>query len=275
VILCFRCLALGWVLLWSGLPLYAAAVSLVGMPDRFESTPVVPAVFGNRKQAFDLAIDNAAAQSGALWAQLFQVSGDLSVSIGALIPLQDTVALVGAPSQRLRISLTIPDVKQRAEILVRLSLVHAGSPGMPIALGGFRLEVFPLSITKELTNLLQSGTGGPTPVVLFGKGRKFRQFLTSVNVSFDDAGATIPDRFEPNRVYFGEATATASLPSTQEMATAHTVIFSPDVSLPPGIYIEQKASGAVIQVTLPLLENLADDPRNQLALIKVIHLLSL
>jgi hypothetical protein len=269
-----RCLVLGALLLLNSLPVGAATVLLLGLPGRVESTPAIPAVFGHREHQFNLEIDDATAQSGALSAELFQVSGDLAVPLGAAIPLQDTLALTGAHSQRLRITLKFPDVKRRAEILARISLTQPASPATPIRLGEVRFEVFPATITKEITDLLHPGADGSTPIVLFGAGRKLHQFLSSIHLPFDDAGTAMPERFEPNRLYFGEATTTDSLQPTQDMSATRTVIFSPDESLPPGVYIEQKSPGVLIRVTLPLLDNLIDDPRAQLALIKIIHLLT-
>jgi hypothetical protein len=258
---------------YTSFPLDASTVRLVDLPGRLEAEAPIPAVFGNRDQGLDLEIKDATAQSGALSAELFQISGDLAVPLGTAIPLQNAVTLTGGPSQLLHVSLKFPNIKQRAEILVRLSLIQP-APAPPMQLGELRFEVFPSAITKELTDLLQPGADGTTPVVLFGAGRKLHLFLASVRVSFDDAGLGLPDRFEPNHFYFGEATKTDPLEQTQEMGAARTAIFSPDESLPPGFYTERGPSGVFIRVTLPLLDNLGDDPRAQLALIKIIHLLS-
>ena len=51
-------------------------------------------------------------------------------------------------------------------------------------------------------------------------------------------------------------------------------VFAPDLSLPAGVYAEQTPEAVFIRVTLPLLDNLNDDPRAQLGLIKIIHLLT-
>ena len=50
--------------------------------------------------------------------------------------------------------------------------------------------------------------------------------------------------------------------------------FAPDENLPPGIYLDRWGPGAIAHVTAPLLDNLADDPRAQLALTKILMLLS-
>lgn len=253
----------------------AATVALVGLQGYVEPASPLPALFGNREQGIDLDVGNAAPQSGPLVADLFQVSGELSMPLAANVRVQDVVTLTGAPIQRLHVSIKFPAVKQRAQILVRLSVGGTAPSAAPTVLGDLRFDVFPVSVTKELTDLLQPKSDGSVPVVLFGAGRKLHAFLGSIGVRFDDAGLELPDRFEPDRLYLGEFPSAKVVVPTQEMANAaHVAIFAPDPSLPAGIFTERQGAGVFVQVTQPLLDNLSIDPRAQLALVKVIHLLN-
>jgi len=250
----------------------AATVQVAGLQGYIQAAPVIPAVFGNREQGIDLEVHGASPLKGPLVADLFQVSGELALPLVANLRLMDSVSLTGAPFQPLHVSIKFPDVKQRAQILVRLSI--GGAP-MATALGDLHFDVFPVSVTKELTGLLQPGADSSVPVALFGPGRKLRVFFGAIGVRFEDAGLHVPGELEPKRFYLAEPAPGQEIPVTQELKnTARVAIFAPDPSLPPGIYAEHQGSGVVVQVTEPLLDNLGVDPRAQLALIKVIHLLN-
>jgi hypothetical protein len=112
-------------------------------------------------------------------------------------------------------------------------------------------------------------------VVVFGPGQKLRHFLTGLRVLFEDGGTDTPDRFDPNRLYFGELATDEQFQQAQDhSAGARMALFSPDESLPVGVYAERSHSRIFVHVTSPLLTNLNDDPRAQLGLIKIIHFLS-
>jgi len=264
----------GLLLLSAACGFGAASVRLADFPGRTEPAPLLHAVFGNRAQTLDLEIDNAAPSSGDLVADLFQTSGELALPLARGIHVQDAVTLDGKGPQTLRISIKFPNVQKRAETLVRFSLVSRSSTTVPVQVGDLRLEVYPASITKELEDLLKPRTDGTIPAVLFGAGRKLQSFLALAKIPYDVSGIDLPDQFEPNRIYFGEAAHEESYSITQEIRQrVRMAVFAPDQSLPAGVYAEQAPDAVFIRVTLPLLDNLNDDPRAQLALIKIIHLL--
>jgi len=249
------------------------SIQLVGMEGRSSPAAVnLPAVFGNKEKEVDLEINGVTVSSVSLHADLFQISGTLAMPLAKDIHLQEGLTLSTPPPQRLRVSIKFPNVKQQAEILVRLSLAK-NAPDKTAALGDLRFEVFPTSVTKELTDLLQPKSNAKAMV--FGPGQKLRHFLTSAHVSFEDGGSDTPDRFDPNRLYFGELSTKEQFQQVQDRSNgAHVVLFSPDESLPAGVYSDRSNPGIFIQVTSPLLDNLDDDPRAQLGFIKIIHLLS-
>jgi len=266
----------GCLLAWSISPsLDATTVEVVGLQGYVEPALPPTSVFGNREQGVDLDVSNAAPKSGPLMADVFQVTGELSMPLATNVRLQDAVTLTGAPSQRLHVSIKFPDVKQHAQILIRLSIRGTPPQTTPALLGDLHFEVFPNSLTKQLADLLQPRPDGSVPVVLFGAGRKLHVFLGAIGVRFDDAGNDCPETFEAGRLYLGEmASAQGAVPTQEMVNAAHVAIFAPDPLLPAGIYAESRASGVFVQVTQPLLDNLSIDPRAQLALIKVIHLLN-
>jgi len=255
--------------------LAADAIHFVGLEGRVEPSSRLPAVFGNREQGLNLEMDGVTAQAASLRADLFQVAGGLAMPLAKDIHLKEALTFSNTSPQHLRVSMKFPDVKRRAEVLVRLALIQSAPQSGPIQLGELRFEVFPSSVTKEMTDLLQPKPDSSAQVVVFGPGQKLRHFLTGLHVPFEDAGTGTPDRFDPNRLYFGELTSDEQFQQAQDQgAGVRLVLFSPDESLPAGVYAEQSNSGTLIHVTLPLLDNLADDPRAQLGIIKIIHLLS-
>jgi hypothetical protein len=252
----------------------ADAVRLVSMEGRVQPAAPLPAVFGNCEESLDLEMETAAAQTASLRADLFQVAGSLAMPLMKDVHLQNGLTFSGASPQRLRVSIKFPDVKRRTEILVRLELLQNVPQAIPLPLGDLRFEVFPASVTEELTDLLRPKPEGAPHVVVFGSGPKLRHFFSSLQIPFEDAGTGAPDRFDPNRFYFGELATDEQFQQAQDRsAGARLVLFSPDESLPAGIYAERSNSGVLIHVTSPL-DNLNDDPRAQLGFIKIIQLLS-
>ena len=251
----------------------AESVRFVGFAGREPAPGTAPALFGNREQEIDLEIDGAASPSSTLSADLFQVAGTLAMPLTKNLVLQKGLAV--ADISRLRVSVKFPDVKQRAEILLRLALISDADPSKRTALGDLRFQVFPPSLTRDLTDLLQPPSDLSQPLVVFGPGRRLRQFLAGLHVRFEDAGEDVPSNFDPSRRYAGEITGDNPFQVIRDRsAGARVAVFSPDDTLPPGVYADRTGSGALVQVTAPLLDHVADDPRAQLGLIKIFRLLS-
>ena len=262
----------GMLILPISLAFAAPSVQFGAMVGRISPDAAVPAVFGNREEGFSIKIDGVGAQSASLHADVFQVADKLAMPLSKDIHLQEGVTFSGTSSQYLWTSMKFPDVKARAEVLVRLALIQNGTAD---SLGDIRFEVFPASVTKDLTDLLQPKGDSAASVVVFGPGPKLRHFLTSLHVPFEDGGSDSPDRFDPNRLYFGELTSDEQFQDAQDHgAGARLVLFYHDEALPTGVYADRSSAGALIHVTSPLLDNLNDDPRAQLGLMKIIHLLS-
>jgi len=257
----------------SALP--AASVQFIGLQDQVEAAPSLPAVFGSREQGCDLAIAGTGPQDGSLHAASFQISGELTMPLQADIDLKDGISFPDGSPQKVHVSIKFPEVRQRTEILYRLSLLPSGPGAKAMPLGDLRFEVFPPEITKELGDLLAIKPDHPPLAVLFGPGQKLRHILASLHVPFEDNGSELPDNLDPSRLYFGELNAEEQFQQVQDRgAGARIAVFSPTESLPSGVYSDRSSSGISIRVTTPLLDNFNDDPRAQLALIKIVHLLS-
>jgi hypothetical protein len=248
-----------------------ASVRFVEFEGTLPATAMPAATFDNRTRTIQIEVDGGAGEIGSLRADLFQVAGALALPLAKDIELQKNVAL--GEMTRLRISLKFPAVKRRTEILARFNL-DPGNGQAAHTLGDLHFEIFPASTTKDLTALLQTADG-TARVELFGPGHKLRQFFASLHVPFEDGGEGVPDNFESSRLYLGEFMDAAQFQEIQDRApTARILVFAPDESLPPGAYLDRNGSSIMGHVTAPLLDNLADDPRAQLALTKLLTLLS-
>jgi hypothetical protein len=251
------------------------SVRLLGLADRTAPTPQNPAVFGNRDEILELEIVADATQNASLRADLFQIAGSMAMPLSKRLHLRDGLAFSGASPQRVRVAMKFPEVKERAQILVHLSLFPSGPQAAAISLGDLQFEVFPSDIARELAALLKPKENEASLATIFGSGHKLRDFFATLRVPFDDGGESVPDRLDPARYYFVEPSDDhQTQDAVDRRAGVRLVVFAPNESLPLGIYAERSTAGAFIRVTLPLLDDLRTDPRAQLGLIKIIHLLS-
>jgi hypothetical protein len=251
------------------------SAQFTSLEGRFQPVPPVPVVFGGHQQKVNLEIKGVTMPSASLRADLLQVAGSLAMPLGKNLDLQDGISLSDPSPHSLQVSLKFPEVKRQTEILVRLSVIDPAKPSNAISLGDLRFEVFPASLTKDLGDLLPAMPDGAPRLVIFGSGQKLRHSLTKLHVPFEDGESDLPDRLDANRFYMGELATSEERLSAQDRSTgAHVVLFVNDDSLPPGIYADRSSTGVLIKVSLPMLDNLTDDPLDQVALMKIIRLLS-
>jgi hypothetical protein len=272
--LCFPWLVGIILLFWPAHSSLAAdEVRLVGLEGRAQPSITNLAVFGGREQELNLELETPKIQSGFLRGDLFQVAG-YAMPLVKNIKLKDGLNFSDTPPYKLQVSVKFPEVERQAHMILALALFS--QPGAsPVHSQLLRFEVFPGSVTKELTDLLRSKADGSAQVVVFGPGQKLRHFFGGLHVPFEDGGAALPDRLDADRFYLGElATNEEQLSAQDRGAGARLALFANDDSLPPGIYADRSTTGVLINVSLPMLDNLTDDPLEQLTLIKIIGQLS-
>ncbi|MCE0497335.1 MAG: hypothetical protein LV481_05240 [Methylacidiphilales bacterium] len=251
----------------------APSLRLLTIEGRDEGPEPVPAVFGNSVQGFDVEIAGVNASGASLHATPFQVASGMTMPLGPDLDLMDGLTLTDAAPQKVHITLKIPAVSRKAMIVYRLSIVAKAAAPSPI--GEFTLEVFPASLTTDLADMLRGYPNASPLVVVFGTGHQVRPVLTALHVPFQEGGLSVPSHFEVGRFYFGELEKDEQFQQARDRAAgARLVILSPDDRLPPGVYSEQSPSCILIHVTSPLLDHFDADPRKQLALIKIVRLLS-
>jgi hypothetical protein len=251
------------------------SAQLISLEGRIQPGSPVLAVFGGNEQKLNLEIKGLTMPSASLRADLLQVAGILALPLARNLDLQDGISFSDPSPHFLRVLLKFPKVQRHAEILVRLRIIDPANPSNPIRLGDLRFDVFPTSLTKDLSDLLTVAPDDAPRLVLFGSGQKLRHSLTELHVPFEDGGSGVPDRLDANRFYIGELATNEERLIAQDRSTgARVALFANDDSLPPGIYADRSRTGVLINVSLPMLDNLTDDPLDQLALIKIIRQLS-
>jgi hypothetical protein len=251
----------------------APSLRLLTIEGRDEAPAPVPGVFGASTQGFDVEIAGINATGVSLHTMPFQIAGGMAMPLGPDLDLMDGLILADAAPQKVHITLKIPAVSRQAKIVYRLSIVAKAAAPSPI--GEFTLEVFPASLTTDLADMLRGNPNAEPLVVVFGTGHRVRPILTALHVPFQEGGLSVPSHFEVGRFYFGELDKDEQFQQARDRAAgARLVILSPDDTLPPGVYSEKSSSGILIHVTSPLLDHFDADPRAQLALIKIVRLLS-
>jgi hypothetical protein len=227
------------------------------------------AVFGGTEQKLDLGIGGIDLKQATLHGDLFQVAGSLAMPLGKSVKIPGPVDLPGEA----RFTVSFPEVKSEAEILLRLSAVNPAGAALP--LGEMHFAVFPRELTSQIVSLLSPLPNGDTRLVVFGTGRKLRPALQALHVPFEDVGDELPGRFAPERIYFGDiATHDEQQQAHDRSQGARIALFSSDDSLLPGVFENRGADGTFILVTLPVLDTLPNNPRAQLVLLKVIQSLT-
>jgi hypothetical protein len=247
----------------------AGPVVAVNPVEAAPTVPQPPAVFGGMTRKFDLNVDGFDLKNASLHVDLFQVAGRLAMPLGkTVVPGQ-----VDFPG-RVTVSVNFPPVKSETDILARLSATNPSNP-TPVAFGELRFAVFPNDLAKQIAALLPPLPNDEKRLVVFGAGNSLRPALTTMQIPFEDGGADVPGLFEPGRIYLGDVTTRDAQQQAQDRGLGSRIaVFSVDDSLPPGMYTNRAPNGAFILVSLPVLGHLADDPRAQLVLLKVIQSLT-
>jgi hypothetical protein len=233
------------------------------------NAPQPPAVFGGATRKFDLNIAGFDLKNASVHVDLFQVAGRLAMPMGKTV----VPGNIDCPG-RVTVSVDFPPVKSETDILLRLSATNPSNP-TPVAFGEIRFAVFPNDLARQIATLLPPLPNDQKRLVVFGAGTRLRTALEAMHVPFEDSGADIPAVCEPARIYLGDVTTRDAQQQAQDRSPgARLAAFSVDDSLPPGMYANRAPNGVFILVSLPVLDHLADDPRGQLVLLKVLQSLT-
>jgi hypothetical protein len=235
-----------------------------------ENSSLPPAVFGGADRKFDLVITNITMPGATIHADLLAYAGKLSMPLGKSVSLSGT----NLPG-RIQFSLALPEVKRETDMLVHLSakdFAHAA----PVILGNLPLVVYPRDLAKQMASLLPNLPNGDKRLVVFGGVQELRRALQALHLPFEDAGPDLPGRFVPERIYLGDVKNREAEDNAHDRSEgAKLAVFADDDSLPPGIYMERDpGAGVYLLITLGFVDSLTDNPRSQLAFLKVLQSLT-
>ena len=244
--------------------LFAATTATAGEPQA-ESGKETLHVFGGQPAKLELSVDAPIGSKAELRASLFQMAATLAAPLQKNIPLGDEVSFATQTHKRVTVSLPIPDVKRKTQIVAAIEVKGAGDWH---AAGHVDLIVYPRdSLKSELLDAV-----GATHLEAFGNDKRLGSFLESQQVKTDDIGDDLPDRPKAGHLYVG----TAKAAELSQWFTVHSawegnlVVFCGDSELLPGAFVEIRGRGHLAKVTLPLLDNLATDPLSQKTFIAIL-----
>ena len=139
-------------------------------------------------------------------------------------------------------------------------------------IGSARFRVHPDDLAAPLRaweiQLQKSGAA----VGLFGRSIALRAFFKAAKIPFEDFGEALPPPAR-RRVLVGETTPEALeawLRRLPPEAEGRLVAFVSPPGAMPGVYFDKSNEVSLAKVTLPVLENLAQSPLSQSALVEIL-----
>jgi len=207
----------------------------------------------------------AAAGTRITWThELFLTSSSMAVPFEKFSPLtrvagEEDTHVLWLPDVR------APEVKQRTEMLLK---ILGQTEGNESTCANIRLFVFPLDMAKPLKELVSGGIR----LAVFGKSNAIRTFLRVNRIAFTELGDEIPRQVDRGLFVAGDIDSRKLddwLKHLPKGAFIRLVAFTRDPWSIPGAYVQAQSGSVICKVTLPILENLASDPRSQAAFVEL------
>jgi len=233
-------------------PVVAREVILLGAPDAREATPSL-AVMSGGSLTLDVVIPSSLDRS-KVSVGLWQTSGGLALSLGK------DIALDAVPDEHgiTQVRLEFPKVERKARVLVKF--FSSDEPRK--ALGQAQVQVYPPFDWAPLSRKLKKD--GPH-ILIFGENEALRAFFKNREIDFSDNGEDPPDRLDGDTLVIGFLPAKAWRDGKDRFSAdgGRLLVFVADAEAPPGVYTQPAGAGVITKVTLPVLAQLAQDPRSE------------
>ena len=234
--------------------------------------PPIMHVFGGQPAKIDLGVETPGGSPVEIQADLYQKGQSLVVPIKKEIPVARAVHSDENQPFHSLISWTllVPEVKRETEMIACLRIKTISGEWTPA--GQILIKAYPQGFAMEPLVAFSKERG----LHLFGENKRLRAFLNAQKMEFDNVGdglAELPMKPEDKGIYIGEATSNdledwlAVHPAWQ----GNIVVFCPDSSLLPGVFVTTQSGFQTVKVTLPLLDNLSSDPRSQKTLLEILN----
>lgn len=206
-----------------------------------------------------LHLDLRGTKPGIIGVRLFQKTQGLAmplgkeIEIGRFLPQSDHHSFIT--------TLCLPITEKRLE-LVGILLAHQEEKVFEI--GHISIFVYPEDLSKPLKALSQK-------IVVFGERNEIRSYLQKRGVAFREGGPFLPSKVESGNIYIGDASSQeVQAWSPKETGSSQVVIFTKDENLWPGVYQTNEVSFIRRKVTLPLLDNLDQNPLSETTFVSLL-----
>ncbi len=165
--------------------------------------------------------------------------------------------------------LPIPEVKRETQFVARLRTKSGDGPWL--SSGQIYITAYPRDFVKTALAAVCKAR----PLRLLGESSRLHAFFKAQNVPFETAGEglnALPANGGPE-IYFIESDA-ANL--TDWLAAnphwkGNLVAFCPDAPLLSGVFVTRQDGLHLAKVTLPLLDSLSSNPRNQKTFLEILE----
>jgi hypothetical protein len=165
--------------------------------------------------------------------------------------------------------LPIPEVKRETQFVAGLRTKSGDGPWQPS--GQIYLTAYP----KDFAKTALAAVCKTRQLRLLGGSSRLRAFFKAQQVPFEDAGDglnALPSNGGPE-IYLIESDAAeltdwrASHPHWK----GNLVVFCPDAPLLPGVFVTMQNGLNLAKITLPLLDALSSNPRNQKTFLEILE----
>jgi len=247
----------------AGLAAGLRAEEIVVLGTRTEREPVL-AVASGGALTLRLLLP-ASLKSSGLSAYLWQVADAVTLPLAKGRPLAEQATAPDAQGVS-TVRVGFPGVKRKTQVLVKFFATEEPSE----EIGRARVWIYP---PADWAPVMRKFKEEAPRLVVFGESATLRAFLKQRGVAFSDQGEGVPEKLETGMLAVGELSAKAWSESKPRLAAegGRLIVFVDDAAGLPGVYTTANGTGAVTQVTLPLLGGLAEDPRAESTFLQIIE----
>lgn len=204
-------------------------------------------------------------KSSGLSADLWQVAEAVALPLEKGLSLSEQATAPDAQGVS-TVRVGFPEVKRKTQVLVKFFATEEPSA----EIGRARVWIYPPADWAAVRRKFKEET---PRLAVFGESATLRAFLKRRGVAFSDQGEGVPEKLETGVLALGELSAGAWRESKPRLVSqdGRLIVFVDDAAGLPGVYTTANGTGAVTQVTLPLLGGLAEDPRAESTFLQIIE----
>jgi hypothetical protein len=164
------------------------------------------------------------------------------------------------------VRVAFPEVKRKTPVLVKFFTNQ--EPTMEI--GRSRVWVYPPLNWRPVARKFKEES---PRLVVFGRSEALRTFLKQRGLAFADQGEAVPEKLEAGVLAVGGLPDKIWRESKPRLTAegGRLVVFVDGAPGLPGVYTTVNGAGVITQITLPVLDALAEDPRAEDTFFQIIE----